>query len=373
MKYSLFLIFILVRISVYSQVLVDSNATEMTKKLYSNLMKISKTNIIFGHQYATTYGHWGVYDENGFSDVKDIIGTHPGVIGADFREYTLAKGKNNVIKEKNRLLKLIKETYKRGGIVTISWHCPNPVNHGSYNYKENRVRAVPYILPGGEYHHIYKMFLDRIAEFANEALNDEGDAIPFIFRPFHEFDGDWFWWGKNYCSRNDFIKLWIFTVEYLIKVKDVHSIIYAFSPDRFFETKEEYLERYPGDDYVDLLGTDNYWDIRPEKFHYKPELAVKKFKIVSDLSKEKNKIAALTETGYPGLPTKDWFTKNLLPVLKNKNVEMAYLLVWRNAYDDMEHFHAPYRGHHSAEDFMEFYKDEKILFENDLQKINVYQ
>ena len=26
-----------------------------------------------------------------------------------------------------------------------------------------------------------------------------------IFRPYHEFDGDWFWWGKGHTSRNDFI------------------------------------------------------------------------------------------------------------------------------------------------------------------------
>lgn len=368
----LFFLCILYSVKSYGINLIDNEATQMTRNLFNNLSTISKENIIFGHQYATTYGHWGVYDESGFSDVKDVIGTHPGVIGADFREYTLAKG-TDVIKEKNRLLKLIKETYKRGGVVSISWHCPNPVNYGSYNYKENPIKAVPYILPGGEYHSVYKMFLDRIAEFAKDALNEDGECIPFIFRPFHEMCGDWFWWGKANCNKEDFISLWKFTVDYLKDEKNVHSIIYAFSPDRFYESREEYLERYPGDSYVDLLGVDNYWDIKPEKKHYKPELAIKKLRIISDLAKQKGKLAAFTETGYAGIPVKDWFTKNLLPVLKCKGVNLSYVLVWRNAIGDSEHFHAPYRGHHSVEDFKKFYRDEKIWFEEDLKKNNIYE
>lgn len=51
----------------------------------------------------------------------------------------------------------------------------------------------------------------------------EGELIPVIFRPYHEHNGDWFWWGKGVNSEEDYIKLWQFTVEYLRDEKDVPS------------------------------------------------------------------------------------------------------------------------------------------------------
>ena len=51
-----------------------------------------------------------------------------------------------------------------------------------------------------------------------------------------------------------------FTVDYLKNTKGVHNILYAFSPDNSYTTETNYLSRYPGDKYVDVLGMDNYGD-----------------------------------------------------------------------------------------------------------------
>ncbi|WP_449436797.1 glycosyl hydrolase [Pedobacter steynii] len=32
----------------------------------------------------------------------------------------------------------------------------------------------------------------------------DGNLVPVIFRPYHEFDGDWFWWGKSHCTTDEF-------------------------------------------------------------------------------------------------------------------------------------------------------------------------
>lgn len=55
---------------------------------------------------------------------------------------------------------------------------------------------VRHILPGGSYHATFKADLKIIADFAHNAKGDDGELIPIIFRPWHEFDGNWFWWGK---------------------------------------------------------------------------------------------------------------------------------------------------------------------------------
>src|SRR5690606_5740297 len=116
---------------------------------------------------------------------------------------------------------------------------------------------------------------------------------PVIFRPFHEFDGDFFWWGAPYSSPTEFKELWKFTVTYLRDTLNVHNLLYAYSPDNSYTTKAGYLSRYPGDEYVDILGMDNYGDLLAQDGSGVAR-ANQKLKIVSDLAKEKVKIAAMT-------------------------------------------------------------------------------
>src|SRR5690606_16228679 len=147
------------------------------------------------------------------------------------------------------------------------------------------------------------------------------------FRPFHEFDGDWFWWGKSHCTPDEYKQLYQFTVTYLRDELAVHNFLYAWTPDKNFNTEGEYLERYPGDGYVDLMGTDNYGDFASKS---SITLASKKLKIVSDIAAKKNKLAALTETGLQNLPQSDWYTASLLKALQTQKVKLAYVLLWAN-------------------------------------------
>jgi mannan endo-1,4-beta-mannosidase len=97
---------------------------------------------------------------------------------------------------------------------------------------------------------------------------------------------------------------------------------------------------------------------------------VKVLTIVSQLAKEKNKVAALTETGLEGVTNPAWFTEAVLnPIKKNPEIQMSYLLVWRNATE--KHHYAPYPGHASVADFMKFYDDPYTFFESDIR--NIYQ
>jgi len=183
-------------------------------------------------------------------------------------------------------------------------------------------------------------------------------------------EGGWFWWGRPYRTSNEFKSLWQFSVEYLRDSLQVHNFLYAFSTDCKFATKEQYLIDYPGDNYVDVLGMDDYWDFRPDGAN-NPHLAGKKIKIVSDLAQEKGKLAAMTETGLESITDSTWFTKKLLPVLRYKNAKLAYVMLWRNDNHMVHHFYGPFPGHNSVKDFMKFYNDDYTLFENDLK--NIYQ
>jgi len=354
-----------------AQKLIDKKATAETKALYTNLKTLSQKNILFGHQEDDAYGTtWNAVA--GKSDVKDVCGSYPAVHGWDIGEEGSTYNVDGV--EFANMYKWIKDVYDRGGVNTVSWHVDNPVNEkGAWD----TTRAVKYILPGGKDHNKFLKRLDYVAEFLKNCKSNDVQ-IPIIFRPYHEHNGNWFWWGKGNCTEQEYIQMWRFTVDYLKNTKKLHHIIYAFSPDRsrmdLSNAKTSYLYGYPGDAYVDILGYDNYmdvgikWNTRPKEEQIKN--LIEGLKAVSQLAKEKNKVAAMTETGLEEITNPNWFTEVILnPIKSNPDIQLSYFLVWRNAHDRPNHYYAPYPGHSSVDDFMKFYNDSYTLFEADLKNI----
>ena len=346
---------------------IDKNATRETKALNANLKKLSEKYILFGHQHATQYGHGWIGDENR-SDVKSVTGSHPAVIGVDFSSL-YGPSESEIEKEKTSLIKYISETYDRGGVITAAWHFNNPVSNTSFYWNDSTaIAAVKNIIPGGTHHQKYKSILKNIADVAKATKGNDGKIVPIIFRPFHEFDGDWFWWGAGHCSIDEFKTLWQFTVTYLKDSLHVHNFIYAFSPDNKFFTEEKYLERYPGNDFVDLVGVDNYGDFG-RGGHYDLDAGFKKLKIVSDFALKNGKLAAFTETGLESIPDSTWWTNKLLKTLLRSDLKLCYVLVWRNDSKSPTHFYAPFPGQKSEKDFIDFYNSPNTIFENDLKNI----
>jgi mannan endo-1,4-beta-mannosidase len=346
---------------------IDKRATKETKALYKNLKKLSEDHILFAHQHDTEYGHGWVGDKDR-SDVKSVTGSYPAMVGIDFSGLS-GVSDEAIERTKSALKKNVVDTYNRGGITTVAWHFSNPASEGGFYWKDSvSVPAIKLIKPGGSRHEEYKKILETIADFAKSVKGKDGSLAPMIFRPYHEFDGEWFWWGKPYTTREDFIAVWQFTVNYLKDTLGVHNFLYAFSPDNKFTTEEEFLERFPGNDYVDMVGMDNYGDFGRYGKYDLPN-AVKKLKIVSDYAVKNKKLAALTETGLESIPNPTWWTETLLKVVKSENMQLAYVLVWRNDIQSPTHYYAPYPGQESVPDFVKFYNDPFTIFEKDLHKI----
>ncbi|MGK7391018.1 MAG: glycoside hydrolase family 26 protein [Candidatus Cyclobacteriaceae bacterium M2_1C_046] len=350
-------------------VVTDQRATRKTNNLYTNLIIASKTGIMFGHQDSNAYGvKWRA--EDGRSDIKDVCGDYPAVHGWDIGEIGKEKSINGI--PFTDMHRLIKETYKRGGINSISWHLDNPVTGGN---SWDKTPAVKDILPGGEAHDVYLEQLDYAAEFLKKCRIGLFNRIPIIFRPFHEHNGDWFWWGKGLCTEEEYIALFRFTVDYLRKEKNLHNLIIAFSPDRsrlnLNDGENEYFYGYPGDNYVDIIGLDNYMDVgnSTQSVEEQKKNFVTSLELITKIADQKNKVAALTESGLESIPEEDWFSKRILSSINShpQPIKIAYFLVWRNHNE--KHHYAPYPGHSSEKDFLQFYYDERTFFEKNLLKV----
>jgi len=347
-----------------SQKPTDPKATPETVKLYQNLIKLREKGMMFGHQDALAYGEGWVYEE-GRSDVKDVCGDYPAVYGWELGHLELGDSYSLDSVHFEKIQGWIKTVYKRGGVNTISWHLRNPLTGGS-SWDVSSKEVVKSILPGEVKHELFKQYLDKMATFLLALKTDNGTYIPILLRPFHEHTGSWFWWGKNLCTVDDYKALWQFTVSYLQKEKNIHHLIYTYSTDRF-KTEEEYLERYPGDDIIDILGFDLY-DRGPDYPAALKNCAEK----VTALAKEKGKLATVSETGGPIATNTEWWTKTVLETLRP--FDLSYVLVWRNPWQPAGHgAFAPYKGSADSADFVKFYNDKKTLFQKEVTKENLYK
>lgn len=196
-----------------------------------------------------------------------------------------------------------------------------------------------------------------------------------LFRPFHEFTGTWFWWCQNTCSVEEFITLWRFTIYYLEQEKQLHHLITVYNTADNFNTAEEFLKRYPGDDMVDVLSFDSYHYGDSTQGAFFSQKIHRQLQLISQIAGEKNKLTALAETGFEAIPYTKWWTEVLLPA--TVDVTVSYVLVWRNhglaAWNNKMHYYAPYKGQISANDFIKYYDAPRTLFEKDIAAEKLYK
>ena len=317
--------------------------------------------ICYGHQDDLVYGHeWVVTDvENDpleRSDVMDVAGKYPVLVGFDLGGIEMGDACNLDGVPFDLMRRAALTHIARGGSVTFSWHPRNPLTGGdAWDVSSDQV--VSSILPGGSKEEEFALWLQRLGDFF-ESL----DGAPVIFRPWHENLGSWFWWGEKLCKPEDYIDLYRLTNDYLTQERGIPNIQWCYSPNGPVSAKD-YLSRYPGDVYVDILGTDIYEYVGPDGL----EAAGARFRsqvrgmlaTLKTIGEEHGKLYCLSETGLEGLKDPHWWTEQLYPAIEGSGI--LYVLTWRNAHDKPGHFYAPWKGFENAEDFVQFADKEDII------------
>lgn len=361
--------------------LADSGRTERTENMLGNLKLLGDSGVyMFGHHDDTVYGiGWEADYTNDStvsarSDVKSVCGDLPAVLSFDLGHIELGDDKNLDGVPFDRIRKEIINHFDHGGMVTLSWHLDNPLSGGTAwvadSLKDIEKNTVAAVLEGGEKHEMFLGWLDKIADFINSLETPYGIKVPVVFRPWHEHTGSWFWWGQELCTTEQYKALWQMTAERL-KDKGVINALLAYSPGTEPDgDADKYLECYPGDEIIDVLGLDSYC-FAPEAdtlqiADYTQKLD-KNLGMIEKVAKEHGKAMALTETGYEGIKTENWWTETLAPVLAKHPV--SYVLVWRNARERPSHHYAPYPGHLSSSDFVKFYNLNETLFLHDVNAL----
>lgn len=366
--------------------IVDKQATFETRSLFAFMQMQRKKSIMFGHQHETTQGLTITSTDGSQSDTFNAVGDFAAVYGWDTLSIVTPRQEGDVVEQ-------IKKAYARGGIITVSSHFDNPLTDKQKGVwpvgtSWDKTPAVVAALPGGEVNTVYNGYLDQLADWANNLKDDNGKLIPVIFRILHENTGSWFWWGEEQSTPEQYKKLYQYTVEYLRDTKGVHNFLYAYSPNNFWEvTEENYLLRYPGDAYVDVLGFDTYGEVENNENWFKN--VADNAALVARMADARGKIPVISEIGIrapdieAGKYDNQWYRKLIAALKADKDARnISFLLTWRNAPEgvpgpdgnNVPHYWVPANREENIqngtlEDFREFYRDDFTAFNRDISGV----
>ena len=301
--------------------------------------------------------------ERDSSDVKNVCGDYPAIMGFDLGGIEMGDQKNLDSVPFTRMTEEIIAHHLRGGIVTLSWHPRNPVTQKfpegtAWDVRDSAV--VKKILTDSLTHEKFEGWMQRVSDFLATLKTADGKKVPVIFRPWHENSGSWFWWGEKLCSVDEYKALWNLLQDKL-KADGFDNLVWSYSPgcqDNL--TAERLLDRYPGDDRVDMIGLDGYQWVPEEKDIFIARTK-QNLQVLCEVAQAHGLIPAMTETGMKNLTQPDWWSTTLLPAVQDYPI--SYLLTWRNY---KEEWFGPSTSKPDAPSFIAFYNADKTLFLKDI-------
>ncbi len=350
---------------------IDPTVTPETANLLASLHHIAwdTDSFLFGQEFPLSYQREmkGINDPK-TSDVHDVVGDHPGIHGSDFH-FLIDKDAHERMAHKTAAL----TAYESGAVVTFDYHWLGKYG-GSHNWDKRDAKILYNVVHNddndGDVTWFYQ-HLDAVLDVVNNQLQ-----FPIIFRPFHEMNGNWFWWGSKLKGGPEtYRRAYQILVEYLSERSDY--ILFCWSPDKTFD-----LEYYPGDEYVDVIGFDGYGQGNPKTHWFKVKDMIKGLEDAVDFAAAHGKVAAFTETGYGTsgeiayhTEDPDWWTSSVLePILANEKASrIAWVLTWVNS--DWSGPYTPTANSPEASKaaFRQFYEHPATLFEEDVAKLKVYE
>ncbi|MDQ3235559.1 MAG: glycoside hydrolase family 26 protein, partial [Pseudobdellovibrionaceae bacterium] len=414
----------------------SEDPVQLKNEAYANLSELPKAGrFLFGQQRLNLSGvgregqmPWGDGSYGTEPDAQQLVGDQPALLGMDVWDFAM----KNPTWNQAAYAKAARDFYNnaQGGMITFDWHMRGcdvqdvvdaNGNRGipgdgfkinDWNKDSNRsclcriVNEEPWVNGLSWKDWLFTQKLDR---FATKLQAEAMDQMPMIFRPFHEMNGSWFWWGakswdcekhlgrKNVISGTEaYKKLFRMSVDYLRNNRGLKNMMIAFSPDKLCKHEghscdaakaqsdtvsdqdlyDDFMSLYPGSSYVDVLGLDLYYSVNNgqpwETPEYQSALFARYLKAVSQIATAEGKVAALTETGNYNLhnevnKSSDWFSKHLMTLLTgDKDIKLAYALTWENRALNVTEYYIPYVGHAGYSDFRNFAGDSKTMMLKDV-------
>ena len=246
---------------------VNKEASKEAKDLLTYIDNLNGQILSGQHCYS--------HETNRFYDsVKNMTGKYPAIWGADFY------WSNGEVDPGYKLVNEVIKKHNEGAIITLMWHVGKPSDDAPYGWKESVQSEISnkdwkdLVTPGTLVH---KRWLHQVDQLAIHLKEIQKNKIPVLFRPYHEMNGVWFWWGDK-KGEEGFMKLWKMLFQRLTDYHSINNLIWVWNANapRDIPKDEafEYKDFYPGHQFVDVLATDVYhYDYEQKDYEQLLELA----------------------------------------------------------------------------------------------------
>jgi mannan endo-1,4-beta-mannosidase len=248
---------------------VNPRATKQARSLLKTLCSISGRYILSGqHNFPN---HLSQHSD----DTAGVAGKYPMIWGSDFG-FTGGADKDS-IEGRSKMIEEARRQYKAGSIITLMWHAVRPVDDepvppgiGWMRSIQNKLSDFEWqelITEGTEINQHWQAQIDVVARYLKQL---QRARIPVLWRPYHEANGDWFWWGGR-AGENGYIKLYRMTYDRLVNYHHLNNLIWVWNSNApNGKTAGPYADFYPGRRFCDVLATDVYGEFKQS---YHDELA----------------------------------------------------------------------------------------------------
>jgi beta-mannanase len=150
---------------------------------------------------------------------------------------------------------VLKAHWNAGGLVEIGFATHNPWTGGQCNTTNTSGLTLTDVATPGTAANT--AFVKQLDDYATALADLETAGVVVLARPFHEFNGNWFWWGAA-ANGQDYINLWRYMHDYLTNTKGLKNLIWVWAGSG--GATNPLAQYYPGSAYVDIVGIDLYSD-----------------------------------------------------------------------------------------------------------------
>jgi mannan endo-1,4-beta-mannosidase len=240
---------------------VNPNATPEARALLKKLCDLSGKGILTGqHNFPNNLSRHS-------DKVLETVGKYPAVWGSDFG-FLDGEDKDSII-HRDRMIEEAKKQAAAGSIVTLCWHMLRPTEdepgkagengrpseswRGSVQARLTDEQWTELITSDSPLHRRWEKYMDTAAEFLKR-LQDA--HIPVLWRPMHENNGNFFWWGGRpgvYGTQQLYREVYYRMVE----VHHLNNLIWVWNQNGP-APEGEFGKYFPGQQYADVVSYDNY-------------------------------------------------------------------------------------------------------------------
>ena len=291
---------------------VTPNASAEAKALLNYFQSLSGKYTLSGQHNFPAAG------ERNTLFAADYIGKTPAVWSQDFG--FAAEGDKDSYLSRPAIIQEAIRQHKKGAIIAFCWHAVPPTAEEPVTFQPlpgkdpaSPLASVQGRLSDKQFHDIltpgtelYKQWVKQVDVIASYLKQLQDAKVPVLWRPYHEMNGDWFWWGGRYEGKYTTAALYRQIFNRLVKVHKLNNLVWVWSVDRTGNKPERaFTNYYPGNQYLDILAIDIYGNDF-DKIYYDGLLALSQGKPVT-----------LGEVGTP--PS---------PVILEQQPNWVYWIVW---------------------------------------------